>query len=83
METSGQTIAPAVLPPGKDTGTQRGGLVGPTDGLDNPDKGRKYISSAGFRIDDRPGRSLASVETTLPWFHHFILIAQCMYVFLN
>jgi hypothetical protein len=33
---------------------------------------------AGIRIDDRPGRSLVSMQTALSWFHHFILLAQYM-----
>ena len=40
------------------------------------DKG-KYISPAGIRIDDRPGRRLVSKQTTLFWFYHIILLIQC------
>jgi hypothetical protein len=77
MVTSGQPIAPAVLPPGKKPGTQWGGGAGLIADLDDSDK-EKYISPAGIRIDDRPGRSLVSIQTTLSWLHHFILLAQYM-----
>ena len=82
METSGQPNGPAVLPPGKNPGTQCGGWVSPINVLDVLDKG-KYISPAGIRIDDRPGHSLVSIQTALSWLHHFILFAQCMFVFRN